>query len=76
MRVCLISRPVTARRPSLVVAVAFAVCLGAFEAKGTTPSPGRASVLKLGRSPVHIQLAGYSINSNTEGTVTIKVTDD
>ena len=33
-------------------------------------------MLKLGHSPVHIQLAGYSINSNSDGTVTITVTDE
>jgi hypothetical protein len=60
----------------LVAAVALAISLGAFEATRTTPSPGRASVLKLGHSAVHIQLAGYSINSNTDGTVTIRFTDE
>lgn len=63
-------------RGGLVAAVVLAISLGAFEATGATQSPGRTGVSKLGHTPVHIQLAGYSINSNSEGTVTIRFTDE
>jgi hypothetical protein len=41
--------------------------------------PGRLhpnNAINLGSRQVHVELAGYSINSNTNGTVTIKVTDE
>jgi hypothetical protein len=38
--------------------------------------PNNATALRLGSKQVHVELAGYSINSNTNGTVTIRVTDE
>jgi hypothetical protein len=38
--------------------------------------PNNATTLRLGTKQVHVELAGYAINSNTNGTVAITVTDE
>jgi hypothetical protein len=42
----------------------------------TVPGHAHPGTLKLGSKQVNVELAGYSINSNTNGTVTITVTDE
>ena len=60
----------------LALVVALAAGVAVISSTGTTPNYGTATALKLGHTSVHIQLAGYSINSNADGTVTITVTDE
>jgi hypothetical protein len=65
------------RRWTGVAALAVAATVTALAI--TIPGRGRPNddtTLKLGSRQVHVELAGYSIDSNTNGTVTITVTDE